>query len=170
MYIISGLVGSPCTPKSKLLRRRNVTPTVPYPKMRHASHDISHTSNDTTTEDQARFLTPRIAYDNDEDAYSLKVPSEENQFNDGIIEDTLSNVDNFGIKGFQYTVNTPKCHGSQENENSALVGGKKNTFLDNIMVMICTNTDTSPNKPVVDCPQLFQYALRITIEGFAFVC
>ena len=133
MYIISGLVGSPCTPKSKLLRRRNVTPTVPYPKMRHASHDISHTSNDTTTEDQARFLKPRRAYDDEEDAYSLKVPSEENQFNDGIIEDTLSNVDNFGFKGFQYTINTPKCHGSQENENSALVGGKKNTFLDNIM-------------------------------------
>ena len=133
MYIISGLVGSPCTPKSKLLRRRNVTPTVPYPKMRHASHDISHTSNDTTTEDQARFLKHRMAYDDEEDAYSLKVPSEENQFNDGIIEDTLSNVDNFGFKGFQYTINTPKCHGSQENENSALVGGKKNTFLDNIM-------------------------------------
>ena len=101
--------------------------------MRHDSKDISDTSNDTTTEDQARFLTPRIAYDNEEDVNSLKVPSEENQFNDNIIEDTISNVDNFGIKGFEYTINVPKCHDSQEKENNALVGNKKNTFLDNIM-------------------------------------
>ena len=98
--------------------------------MRHDSKDISDTSNNTTTEDQARFLTPRIAYDNDEDANSLKVPSEENQFIDGIIEDTLSNIDNFGNKDFECTINVPKWHDSQEN---ALVGNEKNTFLDNEM-------------------------------------
>ena len=59
-----------------------MTSTVSYPKIRHDSKDISDTSNDTTTEDQARFLTPRIAYDNEEDVNSLKVPSEENKFND----------------------------------------------------------------------------------------